>query len=120
MSDTTPEMMAQYRAMVLARPPGGARFKIASDLFDITRSLMIAGIRAARPGITDSELRKELFLRYYGEEFSPEQRERILTAISAYWGRRDTPDPEQGQMAPEPSSPVHRDGLLSSRDDDSD
>jgi hypothetical protein len=89
MSDTTPEMAARYRAMVLARPPGGARFKIASDMFDITRGLLIAGIRAARPDITEAELRQELFLRYYGDEFSPEQRERILAAIEAYWARRD-------------------------------
>jgi hypothetical protein len=88
MSDTSPEIAARYRAMVLARPPGGARFKIASDMFDITRGLLIAGIRAARPDITEGELRQELFLRYYGDEFSPEQRERILAAIEAYWARR--------------------------------
>ena len=87
MSDTSPEMEARYRAMVQARPPGGARFKIASDMFDLTRSLLIAGIRAARPDITEVELRQVLFLRYYGDEFSPEQREKILAAIAAYWER---------------------------------
>ena len=89
MKDTSPEMDARYRAMVQARPPGGARFKIASDMFDITRGLLIAGIRAARPDITEGELRQELFLRYYGDEFSPEQRERILAAIAAYWERKE-------------------------------
>jgi hypothetical protein len=89
MSDTSPEMKARYRAMVQARPPGAARFKIASDMFDITRSLLIAGIRAARPEITEGEPRQELFLRYYGSEFSPEQRERILAAIAAYWARKE-------------------------------
>jgi hypothetical protein len=87
MSDTTPEMDARYRAMVQARPPGGARFKIASDMFDITRAMVIAGIRAKKPNITEAELRQELFLRYYGDEFSPEQREKILAAIAAYWER---------------------------------
>ena len=82
-------MAARYRAMVLARPPGGARFKIASDMFDITRSMLIAGIRAERPRITEGELRQELFLRYYADELSLEQRERILAAIAAYWARKE-------------------------------
>jgi hypothetical protein len=97
MSDTSLEMAARYRAMVLTRPPGGARFKIASDMFDITRGLLIAGIRKARPGITEAELRQELFLRYYGDDFTPEQRERILAGIAAYWARREAsqqPDTE--------------------------
>ena len=89
MSDTSPEMEARYRAMVMARPPGGERLRIASDMFDLTRSLLIAGIRAARPEITDAELRQELFRRYYGDEFSPEQREKILAAIAEYWERKE-------------------------------
>ena len=91
MSDTTPEMAARYRAMIEARPPGGARFKIASDMFDITRSLAIASIRAERPNISEGELRQELFLRYYGVEFSPAEREKILAAIAAYLRRREAP-----------------------------
>jgi hypothetical protein len=71
--------------MIMARPPGGERLRIVSEMFDLTRSLLIAGIRAARPDITEGELRQELFLRYYGDEFSPEQREKILAAIAAYW-----------------------------------
>lgn len=87
MNDTSPDMEARYRAMVMARPPGGERLRIVSDMFDMTRSLLIAGIRATKPGITEGELRQELFLRYYGDEFSPEQCEKILAAIAAYWER---------------------------------
>ena len=75
--------------MVQARPPGGDRFRIASDMFDITRAMVIAGIRAEKPQITESELRQELFLRYYGDEFSPEQRKKILAAIADYWRRKE-------------------------------
>jgi hypothetical protein len=89
MSDATPEIDALYRAMVQARPPGGDRFRIASDMFDITRAMVIAGIRAEKPQITESELRQELFLRYYGDEFSPEQRKKVLAAIADYWRRKE-------------------------------
>ena len=36
-----------------------------------------------------SELRQELFLRYYGDAFSPEQRKKILAAIADYWRRKE-------------------------------
>ncbi len=87
MSDTSAEVEARYWVMVLARPPGGERLKIASEMFNTARQLLIAAIRAARPEMTEVELRQELFLRYYGEEFNPEQRERILNAIASYWAR---------------------------------
>jgi hypothetical protein len=100
MKDTSPEMEARYRAMVQARPPGGERLKITSAMFDLTRQLLIASIRAARPEITEVELRQELFLRYYGGEFSPEQRARILAAIAAHWARRQAEPPPDGPPAP--------------------
>jgi hypothetical protein len=87
-NDTSPEMDARWLAMVMARPPGGERLKIAMEMAETSRKLMIASIRAARPEITEAELRQELFLRYYGDEFSAEQREAILAAIAAYWARK--------------------------------
>ena len=89
MSDATPEIAALYRAMGQGRPPGGDRFRIASDMFDIPRPMVIAGIRAEKPQITDSELRQELFLRYYGDEFSPEPRKKTSRLIADYWRRKE-------------------------------
>jgi hypothetical protein len=74
--------------MVLARPPGGERLKITAAMFETTRRLAIAAIRAARPDITEVALRQELFLRYYGDDFSAEERDRILAGIAAYWERQ--------------------------------
>jgi hypothetical protein len=55
----------------------------------ILRPSYAGGIRAEKPQITESELRQELFLRYYGDEFSPEQRKKILAAIADYWRRKE-------------------------------
>ena len=88
--DTSPEIDARWLAMVMARPPGGERLKIVTEMFETTRKLMVASIRAARPGIGEVELRQELFLRYYHDEFSPEQRARILAGIAAYWERKQS------------------------------
>jgi hypothetical protein len=42
-----------------------------------------------KPGFAEGELRQELFLRYCGDEFGPEECERILSAIAAYWARKE-------------------------------
>ena len=89
MTDTSPEIEARFRAMVLARPPGGERLKITSAMFDMTRQLMIAAIKDARPEITEVELRQKLFLRYYSQDFTPEQRGKILSGIVTYWARHE-------------------------------
>ena len=39
--------------------------------------------------MTESELRQELFLRYYGDACSPEQRKKILAALAADWRRTE-------------------------------
>jgi hypothetical protein len=88
MSDATPEINAFYWAMVHARPLGGDRFRITSDIFDITRAMMIAGIRVAKPQITEPELHQELLLRYYGDEFSPEQRKKASRLSPTTGGAR--------------------------------
>jgi hypothetical protein len=51
--------------------------------------MVIAGMRAEKPQMTESELRQELFLHYYGDEFSPEQRKKILAALAASWRRKE-------------------------------
>ena len=87
MSDATPEIAALYRAMGQGRPPGGDRFRIASDMFDIPRPMVIAGMRAEQPQMTASERRQELLLRDDGDACSPEQRTKILAALAASWRR---------------------------------
>jgi hypothetical protein len=56
---------------------------------DITRAMVIAGSRAEKPQITESELRQELCLRYDGDACSPEQRQKILAALTGDWRRKE-------------------------------
>jgi hypothetical protein len=63
---------------------------IDPDLLDIwRRDELFAVIRAARPGISEAELRREVFLLCYADEFSPEQQEKFLAANAAYWAREE-------------------------------
>ena len=82
MNDTTPDVAARYRALLMARS-GSDRLRMACEMFDCAREMMIAGIRAEQPDITDAELRVAVFLRTYGGDFTTEERERIVTRVRA-------------------------------------
>ena len=78
MSDTPPDVEARYRELLLARSPG-ERLRMGADMFTTARELCLAALRAQ--GETD--LRVGLFLRFYGAEFPPEQRDAIVERLRA-------------------------------------
>ena len=51
------------------------------SMFDMARMQVEAGIRANKPDATRQEIRREVFLRFYGQEFSPEEQVKILKRI---------------------------------------
>ncbi|PKM77936.1 MAG: hypothetical protein CVU90_04270 [Firmicutes bacterium HGW-Firmicutes-15] len=53
---------------------------MAASIFDMARSITQSAILEEMPGISPSELREELFRRWYGEDFEPKEREKIIKA----------------------------------------
>jgi len=88
-TDTPPEVMARYRAMLLARSPE-ERLKMGSSMSATARALVRASVLARDPHASPAALRRALFLRLYGDEFEAAERERILA-----WLGRDEPPPQQ-------------------------
>lgn len=78
--DTSPDMEAEYRAMLLSRP-GAERLAMASSMFDSVREMAERSIINAFPHIDRRELRRRLFYRIYRDDFPPEEAERILGSI---------------------------------------
>ena len=83
MNDTSPEVEARYRALLMKRS-GTERLRMACEMFDCAREMMIAGIKAEQPGINGTELRVSIFLRTYGTDFTPGERDRIVTRLRAW------------------------------------
>lgn len=77
MTDTPPEVMARYRAMLLARSPED-RLKMGCSMDATARALVRASVLAQDPHVSPPALRCALFLRFYGGEFEAPERERIL------------------------------------------
>ena len=80
MKDTSPQMEERFRQMLMARSPV-ERLKMACSMHETARRLVISSLLQANPNATPAELRRGLFLRFYGHEFSPEETKRILASL---------------------------------------
>ena len=80
MTDTSPEVMDRYRAMLLARS-GEERLKMGCSMSATARALIRASVLAKDPQASPGTVRRALFLRLYGHEFDAEAREKILARL---------------------------------------
>ena len=80
MTDTPPQVMQRYRAMLLARSPE-ERLKMGCSMNATARALVRASVLAEDPHASPAAMRCALFLRFYGHEFEPAARERILVRL---------------------------------------
>lgn len=73
MHDTPPEVAALYRAMLMRKTPE-ERLRMGDDMLACARAFVLASLP---PDLSGSEKRAQLFLRFYGQDFDPAERERI-------------------------------------------
>ncbi len=77
MIDTTTEA-EKIQSELFDKMTGEERMKIASDMFDTARTLVLASLDK---NLNDTEKRKALFLRFYGNDFSANEKEKILSNL---------------------------------------
>jgi len=82
MRDTSPEIEKQYLQMMMEKS-GQERLKMGFSMFNLARKQALASIRRNIPMTNVEEIRKELFSRFYAEDFSPEDQEKILRWIGS-------------------------------------
>ena len=97
MTDTPPEVERRYRAMLLRRS-GEERLTMGCSMHAMAQALVRASVLARAPQVSPAELRRALFLRFYGTDFDPATRDRILRALA-----RERPAAPPG---PAPASPA--------------
>ncbi len=81
--DTSQEMLDLQRKIILSKTPE-ERVKMGLQMVKETRLMVRNNIRLANPGISEREITAKLFERYYGHEFSAEQKADIVKEILAY------------------------------------
>jgi len=74
--DTSAEAKARYRDVLMALTPE-QRLIMCTRMWADARALVIAGL-ADEPNPEGHSLRARIFLRMYGRDFEPAERERIV------------------------------------------
>jgi hypothetical protein len=67
----------------MMKKTGQERLKMGFSMFDMARKQVLASILNQNPNADLKDIRKQLFLRFYGDDFTSEEREKILTQISS-------------------------------------
>ncbi len=82
MNDTHPEIAALFRKLMMQKT-GEQRLIMGCSMYDAAKQIVRSSIYNSRPGITEEQMRREIFIRFYGHEFSKADRDRILSALTA-------------------------------------
>lgn len=80
MHDTSPEIDEKMREMIRGKTPF-ERAKMGASMFETSKYLITQSIMRNNPHISNPELRKELFLKFYSDDFTPANREKIIRHI---------------------------------------
>lgn len=81
MKDTPLAIERKFRRMLMDRP-GEERLKMGCSMHATARALAKASILRRHPGSHPAELKRLLFLHFYGGDFAPEKRKRIASTLS--------------------------------------
>ena len=82
MNDTHPEVAVQFQNLMRAKS-NEQRLLMGCSMYDTAKQIVQSAIYNQRPGITPEEMKKEIFLRFYGLEFSQADRERIFSVLAS-------------------------------------
>jgi len=83
MQDTSPKIAAQMKQMLLERSPL-ERLTMGCSMHDFSKQLVKASILNKDPNISKSGLAKELFLRFYGNDFNEQDRDKICAHLTKH------------------------------------
>jgi hypothetical protein len=79
--DTPPVIERKFRQMLMKRS-GEERLKMGCSMHATALTLAKASLSQQRPGAHPGELRRLLFLHFYGPDFEADERKRIASALS--------------------------------------
>ncbi|MHC4555920.1 MAG: hypothetical protein ACYTFW_02325 [Planctomycetota bacterium] len=82
MNDTHPEVAAQFRKLIRAKS-NEERLLMGCSMYDTAKQIVCSAINNSHPGITGVEIKKEIFLRFYGQDFSRADREKFLSSLAS-------------------------------------
>jgi len=82
MNDTHPDVAIRFRELMM-RKSGEQRLLMGCSMYDTAKQIVRSAIYNSRPGITETEMKKEIFLRFYGQDFSQAEKEKFLSSLAS-------------------------------------
>ncbi|MFQ5737486.1 MAG: hypothetical protein ACE5JX_00600 [Acidobacteriota bacterium] len=82
MRDTPATVEARFREMILTRSPA-QRLVMACRMLATAKALLCAGLTHEYGHLERAELRRHVFLRLYGKDFSETERKKIISLLAA-------------------------------------
>lgn len=77
MQDTSPEILKKINDMMQLKTPQ-EKLEMSWSMYRTSRQLIIQSIINQNPDISAVELRKELFLKFYKDDFTLSEQEKII------------------------------------------
>jgi len=77
MNDTSP-WAKKIQDELFAKLSGEERLLMGLEMFETARKIVLSSFP---PNLSENEIRKRLFLRFYGNDFSEEEKEKILANL---------------------------------------
>jgi uncharacterized protein YneF (UPF0154 family) len=83
MKDTPPEIEEKVREIFRKKTPE-ERIRMGCEMYDVSRYLVRQALLRENPHISEAELKQQLFLRFYGNEFSKDKMAEILAHLAKH------------------------------------
>lgn len=80
MNDTTPDIQKRMAAMLAEFSPT-ERLRMASSMFDTGRALVRIGLLKQNESLNEGQIRAQVFLRFYAEDFTVAEIKEIASRI---------------------------------------
>ena len=82
MNDTNPDVAIRFRNLMMSKS-GQERLLMGCSMYDTAKQIVLSAIHNRQPEITDAEIKREIFLRFYGPEFSQAERDKFFSALAS-------------------------------------
>ncbi|MDA8063953.1 MAG: hypothetical protein M0031_00410 [Thermaerobacter sp.] len=79
-SDTSPEVASRYQELLMAKN-GQERMLLGAAMYAQARKIVEASVREHDPDASDREVRRQVFLRFYGGDFDAKTLRAILVRL---------------------------------------
>jgi hypothetical protein len=110
MKDTPPAIERMFRDKLMQRT-GAERLKMGCSMHSTAQALAKAYIAGQHSDAHPGELKQRLFLHFYGADFTPQERTRILSALSVRRQAGGAPAP----VRPTTGKPLERADLATGK-----